>query len=309
MSGARAFELGGCMLQAAGLEGPEGPWSGAMLMGLGGGIGLSWDLSPRGLRLELLGTTAGLRTAILRGLEATGARVSEHAPRSSGALVDTVDECLAQGQPVLMWPRRAAGVEPVLVRSRIGAAWQLDGGEVDPHELAAASRGQPIAWVGGSGRAIDLEEDAAEIVRKTCYAHLVQPARTRGLPALRRWFEALDRGAEGWDLGDPGARGTVRRSLHQAIVVQADGTAWRGSYARFLTELAHLADNEDIIDQAEQIDAVARTWADIAELSGASSDAVDDAGWASFRRELSARLRQAFEGEIRAMSALQNAIY
>ena len=309
MSGARAFELGGLMLEAAGLEGPEGPWSAAMLLGLGGGIGLSWELSARGLRLELLGTTAGLRTALLRGLEATGARVSEHAPRTSAALVETVDDCLAQGQPVLMWPRRAAGVEPVLVRARAGATWRLGEDEVDPHELAAASRGQPIAWVSGRGRVIDLEEDAAEIVRKTCYTHLVQPARTRGLPALRRWFEALDRGAEGWELRDPGARGTVRRSLHAAIVVQADGTAWRGSYARFLTELAHLADNDDIIDQAQQLEVVADTWAGIAQLAGPASEAVDDHGWTSFRRELGVRLRQAFEGEIRAMSALQNAIY
>lgn len=315
------------LLRAAGAQVPEagGPWTEALLLGLSGGPGLRWEITGGSLRLHLLGSPGGTRTALLGGLGVVGATVEEHAPHGVTGLGEALGRQAAAGRPVLLWTDGSlldapVGPAPAVI---LGAAapgqgrWRvLSGGseaERSTEELAAAREGRsPLAWISEvEDGLLDLEEDAPDIVRKTCYALLVQPARRQGLPALRRWLEALDAAREGWGLAEPAARASLFGDLHRALAHGTEGQGWRARYAAFLRELGELVDNEDIFDPAETYERAGAGWARAAALAAeqAAAGTLDDDAWARARSGLREVLAEVFELEMRATTDLQHMIY
>lgn len=318
------FPAGVRLLQAAGAQVPEAesPWTEALIMGLSGGLGLRWEITGGSLQLHLLGAPGASRAALLQGLGATGAAVEEHAPAGQRGLAEALSTQTAAGRPVLLWTDGSLQADPVGPAPAVVLGPEADGWRValgaaearhSTEELAAARLGRsPLAWISEvEAEELDLEEDAPEIVRKTCYALLVQPARRQGLPALRRWLEALDAGREGWGLAEPAARARLFADLHEQLRWRTEGRGWRAAYAAFLRELGELIDNEDILDPAETYDRAGLGWGRVAELAAgaAAKGTLGDGAWREALGALRAELAGVFELEMRATTDLQHMIY
>ena len=324
------FTAGVRLLGAAGASASPGTvgWTEPLLLGLSGGLGLRWARAGRSLELELLGAPDGSFGALRHALSVAGGGVEEHAPRGQAATVQAVETQLAHGRPVLLWTDGGLATgglatgslcqRPAVVVERARGGWLADTGGAalvgmsSERVLARQVVGSPLCWLNhAGGDDVDLEEDVPDVVRAMCYALLVQPARRSGLPAMRRWLEALDAGTEGWSLGEPAARAGVFLELHRRLAQDTDGQAWRLSYARFLEELSEHIDNEDILDPAATWRRAGQGWAELAELSRglAASGALDDGAWREALAALRVGLAGIFELEMRATTDLQHMIY
>ncbi|MCO4761699.1 MAG: DUF4872 domain-containing protein [Myxococcales bacterium] len=282
-------------LRHAGCTAPHSgkPWSEAMLLGLGGGLGagyILWEFKAHRCAVLTLGfhhrwndSQCWFNEAIAR----VGATASWTHASGDRRAARALDATLRNGHPAICWVD-----EHYLPHLHVSEIFEgcfgwvttvigvdaghvtLDDGWGKPIVLQrprfdmarsriASFRHRQLAVRAGAGCG-----DLAAAVRSAIEAHVAYlgaPSTSFGLGALRQWGRTLadERGSKGWNrqFADRTRLASVFRSMRAGIALRGmDGAGLRSLYAAFLREAGEALGAEPLLRAAEAYDGLSERW-------------------------------------------------
>jgi hypothetical protein len=305
-------QFGGChpetaaltnALAAQGVTAPHSgqPYTEAMLLGLGGGLGagyILWEFKAHQVAILVLGFRTNwqypqkfMETAAAR--VNAGATFSETGSRAAAA--QRLESALAQGLPAIAWvdlghlpylqlPESLKGhighMVAIAGRDEDGALW-VDDRAARPFRVSAEDLAGARARIGSykhrlmllapAGAAPDLAA-VVEAGLRDCVANLGARSDSFSLPTLRKWSRLMTdtKNPKGWPVVFASRRGlyTALKSLFEGVeLANNDGGGLRGLYAAFLDEAAGLLQRPALAEAAVAYRALARQWTALAEAA------------------------------------------
>lgn len=289
-------------LWALGVRAPHtgAPYSEAMLLGIGGGLGagyILWEFKEHNAKVLMLGFRNRWQypVAYLQNLcDRIGVTATVHETGSRATAAAQLKAILADGVPAIAWVDRAHMPYlhmPEGLKGHIGHIVSICGTE-DGHALVDDLAAQPlrVSWAVladarariGSYKhrllvlaprhsAIDLKP-AVEAGLKDFVKHVSAPSESFSLPTFRKWARMMTdtKNSKGWPIVFKDGRrlyGTLL-SLYEGVeLVDNGGGALRGLYAAFLREAAEVVQRRELGAIATRYDALARMWHDLAEAA------------------------------------------
>ena len=279
------------------------PYSEAMLLGLGGGLGagyILWEFKAHAVAVAVL--VLGFRINWqypLKFIETaaerlnTGVTVRETGGRAAAA--EHLRAALDAGAPAIAWVDLAhmpylqlpealkAHIGHLLVvcgRDDDGAVW-VDDRAARPYRVTAVGLADARARITSFKNKLVLLEPrpaapdlpaAVEAGLRDCVANLSAKSDSFSLPTLRKWSRLMTdtRHAKGWPVVFKTRRGlyTALKSLFEGIELEGNaGGGLRGLYADFLDEAAGVLNRPVLRDVATTYRALASQWTALAEAA------------------------------------------
>jgi hypothetical protein len=296
------------VLADAGVTSPADgrPYSEAMVLGLGGGLGagyILWEFKRGDRRIVTLGFRIDWQYPerwTMRAGDRLGVRLKVDRTTSAGAATRAMDEAFEAGRRPIVWvdamefgtwpmPDSVSGTwgypvvligrstedpSTILVDERGDRPMRVSAG------LLATARGRIGSYKHMQFTMMDAESLTLDGLRAAvresiagCADHLAKPSDSFSLPAWGKWSRMLTdrKNAKGWPRVFADGRGLFGAlvSVTEAIDggIGASGGHLRGLYADFLVEAATLLGDE-------RLDDAARRWREAADLWDDLSDAV-----------------------------------
>lgn len=303
------------------------PYSEAMLLGLGGGLGggyFSWEFASYELPILIVGTrhswensqkflqTIGERLSLPMGIRETS---------SGKAAAGQLREALAEGRPAIAWVDQAhlsyhflpewmeKGVVHVVgvcgldersgavrIDDRAPVPWTVEREEFAVARAAITSNRHRLAVVGTPTEEVDLKTAVEEAILSCCHTLTEPTIRNFGLPAIAKWADLMAnrRDKKGWPTvfppGPPLYAG-LTAIFHSVETSGTGGGAFRPMYADFLEEASGLLDRPALEDVARQYRELGTMWSAFA--AAALPDSIEPFKRA---RELMVRKNELFQG-------------
>lgn len=297
-------------LRATGLRAPHSgePYSEALLLGIGGGLGagyILWEFQQHLARVLVLGFRHSWQYPV-RFLETICQRVGASATlreTGGGATAERqLQDALTAGTPPVAWVDRAhmpyLQLPPVL-KGHFGhfvAVAGFDGDRAIIDDLAvrpflvatedlAAARGRITSYKNRlliptslPGAAADLPA-AVEAGLRDCVANLTAKSDSFSLPALKKWARMMTdrKNPKGWPVlfANPrGLYGLLQSGFEGIALDGTGGDGLRSLYAAFLDEAAPLVGRPALVEVAASYRELAADWVALAEA--ALPDSVPD---------------------------------
>lgn len=292
--------LTNCLAAAGGLAPHTGqPYTEAMLLGLGGGLGagyILWEFQEHHARILVLGCQNNWQYPV-RFLEAAcqraGAAVTLHETGGRVTAARHLQEALAAGTPPLAWVDRAhlpyLQLPEVLkghighlvaVAGQTGDSFLIDDLAAAPFRVTAADFAAARARIAsynnrlliptpaGSG---DLPAGVLAGLRD-CATNLLGKSDSFALPTILKWAKMMTdkKNKKGWPVLFANPRGLY--GLLQSVFegIEFDGTGGgglRGLFADFLVEAAPLVNRPVLIELADRYRGLAERWTAVAEAA------------------------------------------
>lgn len=286
------------VLRAKGVRSPHNgqPYSEAMLLGIGGGLGagyILWEFKEHNVKVLVFAwqnrwqypveyyETLCKRIHITPVFKETG---------SQKAAAQHLTEALDTGQAVVAWVDQAQMPYLQLPKSMEGhighivAIYGLENGEVLVDDLAAKPFRVPVETMASARARIgsyknrlllatpDGEPDLRAAVMAGLQAqidHLSQPSDSFSLPTFQKWGKMMThrKNAKGWPVVFADRRGLygALKSVYEGIeLVSTGGGGMRGLYADFLDEAAGIVEL-DLGAVANAYRTLAKQWSAFAE--------------------------------------------
>jgi hypothetical protein len=290
-------------LAAAGLRAPHTsqPFSEAMLLGLGGGLGagyILWEFQEHQARVLVLGwrtlwqyPVRFLETACQRA----GADAAVHETSGRVKARQHLQAALDAGTPPLAWVDRAHMPylqlpealkghlgHLVAVAGQSGGSFLIDDLAAAPFRVAdddlAAARARIVSYSNrllvptpGPGPAPDLRAGLLAGLRD-CADNLLGKSDSFSLPTFSKWAKMLTdkKNKKAWPVLFASPRGLygLLQSVFGGIELEnIGGGGLRGLYAAFLDEAAPLLDAPALSELAARYRALAERWSQLAEAA------------------------------------------
>ena len=280
------------------------PYSEAMLLGIGGGLGagyILWEFNEHKVRVLVLGFRNRWQypVAYLQDLcDRIGVTATVHETGSRATAAAQLKAILAGGVPAIAWVDRAHMPYlrlPEALKGHIGHIVSICGTE-NGHVLVDDLAAQPfrVSWeeladararIGSyKNRLLALEprDDSIDLKHavaaglKDCVKHLSEPSTSFSLPTFRKWARTMTdtKNRKGWPVVFEDGRGLYGTllSLFQSVEVDNNGGgALRGLYATFLREAAEVVQRRELGAIATRYDTLAGMWRDLAEAAAPDS--------------------------------------
>jgi hypothetical protein len=281
------------------------PFSEAMLLGLGGGVGViyfTFDFDE--MRTMYVGTRdvrkAGIPGYAQWAAERIGARVNIQESGGVRAAESNLRNALADGKPAMVWLDMASlsysGLPPEMIKyfEHIAVVYGLDdetaymgdrakvGLTIPARELAAARSAitmqkNRIMTIEPSTEDADLRRGIVEGIRDCCNGMLNPVITNFGLKALEKWATRLTdtKDKQGWPKMFPrgGYLFDALQSTYTWIELHGTGgSAGRNMYADFLDEAAEVLGDRGLRAVADEYRHCAALWSEL--TYGALPDAV-----------------------------------
>ena len=277
------------------------PYSEAMLLGVGGGLGMGyilWEFAEHNQRTLTMGMRKDWQYPV-RFMDDLASRLGlELAIQETGGAQRAraqLDAALANGQPAVLWVDRATLPYMYMPDHQCGwfgfvvAVYGIDAQtdtvnlddralmpvSVDTATLAAARARIPsykhrMLTVNGAGE-VDLPR-AVRAGLVDCAEHLHAPSQSFSLPAIRKWAKSMTDGknAKGWPVvfaDRHGLYGTLRALYESVVAGGPGGGSLRDLYAEFLQEAAPLVQLPGLLDVAKEYKWLGIRWSNLAELA------------------------------------------
>jgi hypothetical protein len=302
------------------------PYSEAMLLGLGGGLGggyFSWEFTSYDLPILIVGTRHSWENS-QKFLQTIGERLSlpmgirETSSGKAGA--GQLREALAEGRPAIAWVDQArlpyyflpewmekcvvhvvgvCGLDDasgaVEIDDRAPVPWTVEREEFAAARAAITSNRHRLAVVGTPTEEVDLKTAVGEAIQSCCHTLTEPPIRNFGLPAIAKWADLMAnrKDKKGWPRvfpPGPSLYAGLTATFHGVETSGTGGGAFRPMYADFLDEASALLDRPALKDVAQQYRELGTMWSAFA--IAALPDSIEP-----FRRarELMARKNELFE--------------
>ena len=277
------------------------PFSEAMLLGIGGGLGMGyilWEFKGNDSRILVLGFRNNWQypekfMQNLCGRLNIAVRIQETSGRKQAAtdLMGTLEN----GQPAMIWLdlqglpylalpeglsgqiRHVVGVfgiegegERFWLDDRAPEAFQIDG------EALASARGRIVSY---KNRLMTFEalgeidlESAIQAGLEDAVVHLGSHSDSFSLPAIRKWGRLITDGSykKGWKTVFADGRylyGNLKSIFLHTLPTWSDGGTLRGLYADFLEEAAWILDNPALLGVAERYRSLEVLWRSLGEAA------------------------------------------
>jgi hypothetical protein len=287
------------LLAARGFRAPhtDQPYSEAMLLGIGGGLGagyILWEFKQHASATMVLGLHHNWNypvTYFSNICERVGARpvIKETGGRQAAAA--HLAEILAQGLPAIAWIHRAylpythiqdefecanpfvvvygIGESDVLLDDRSRKPFRVD------QEAFAAARARIGSY---KNRLLTVEpptgadlEAAILAGIRDCVEYLGRPSDSFALPAIQKWGKLTTdpKNKKGWPtvFRDRTGLYDTLRSMYEGVALMGGGNGLRGLYADFLDEAGPLVARPALREVAAQYRALAAQWAGLAHAA------------------------------------------
>lgn len=277
------------------------PWSEAMLLGLGGGLGagyILWEFKKHGSASLVLGFQYKWNYPVqfMGGIcKRAGVRAVVKETGGAQAASSHLDAALADGLPAITWVHES-GLPHRRVARRHHECWGWlvnvygrddDTGEFCVEDLGkrpfrvragdmVAARGKIPSYKNRlmtirPGRKTDLRKAITDGV-KDCVAYLSSTSDSFGLPALRKWSRLMtDSGhAKGWPRVFSSRRGlfSTLRSIYEAVKHKgSEGAGLRFMYSEFLKEAAAPSDRPELREAARHYRKAGNQWIRLANTA------------------------------------------
>lgn len=287
------------VLRAAGILAPHNqqPYSEAMLLGIGGGLGagyILWEFKEHGAKVLVLGWQNRWQYPIQFYENLTGRinlKPTFHETGSQKAAAAALDEALGNGQAAVAWVDRAQMPYLELPKSLEGhlghiiAIYGVEDGEVLVDDLAANPFRVPVekmasarARIGSyKNRLLVVEQDGTPDLPGAIMAglqdevdHLSKNSDSFSLPTFQKWGKMMThrKNAKGWPVVFADQRGLygALKSVYEGVeLISRDGGGLRGLYADFLDEAAGIINRPALREAAEQYRKLAAQWSAFAD--------------------------------------------
>ena len=270
------------------------PYSEAMLLGIGGGLGagyILWEFKENDSRILVLGFRNNWQYPVkfmqnlCERLHIT-VRVQETGGRKQAA--KNLVETLGRGQSAMVWLdlqglsylklpeslsgqiRHVVGVfdmegdgERFWLDDRAPAPFCIDGETLADARARIVSYKNRLMTFEGPDE-VDLE-GAVRAGLEDAAVHLSGKSDSFSLPAIRKWAKLITDGShtKGWKHVFADGRylyGNLKAIYLHTLPEWSDGGTLRGLYADFLTEAAGIVANPALLEIAEQYRAVEKLW-------------------------------------------------
>jgi hypothetical protein len=289
------------VLQVQGIKAPHTsePFSEAMLLGVGGGLGagyILWEFKAHENEVAVI--VIGFRNRwnyvaefMTKTLERLGMRVSAQEAGGTKAAVSNLNTPLDAGKPVVVWadkpllryhglPLSLAGYgsHQIAVLRREGDTyvaadmandlWRIPGDIMTEARSRVPSDKSRVLTVESDGK-IDLEA-AIKAGLVDCVEHLSRDSESFSLPVYKKWAKMLTdrKNKKGWHVVFAERKGLFRtlRSTYEAIRFEdTEGAGLRNTYADFLEEAAPVVKNPALKDAAKAYRDAGAAWITFAE--------------------------------------------
>lgn len=276
------------------------PFSEAMLMGIGGGLGMGyilWEFKRYSSALIVMGfrnrwnypveylQNLSERIGVTAVVQETGS--PNKATKNLLAALDSGQATIAwtdQGNmPYLYLPEQMDGVAGHVVAV---CGYDSDNIWVDDraakllpvsHEAFAKTRARigsyknRLMLLQPSGADVDLETAVLAGIRD-CVEHLGRSSNSFAIPTLKKWAKLMtdSKNKKGWPVvfGRSGGRyGTLQYVYEQICLMGTQGSGLRTLYANFLTEAGTALNNDFMHDAAAAYREVATQWQALADTA------------------------------------------
>ncbi len=290
-------------LAAQGVTAPHTgqPYTEAMLLGVGGGLGagyILWEFNAHKVAVLVLGfrhnwqyplkfmQTAAQRLNAASAVRETGGRAAaaEHLRAALDAGVPAIAWVDLAHMPYLQLPEALkAHIGHLLVvcgRDEDGAFW-VDDRAAQPYRVSAVELADARARITSFKNKLFLLEPggaspdlagAVEAGLRDCVANLSAKSDSFSLPTLRKWSRLMTdtKNTKGWPVVFKTRRGlyTALKSLFEGIELSGNaGGGLRGLYAEFLEEAAEVLQRPALRDVAATYRGLAGQWTRLAEAA------------------------------------------
>jgi len=285
-------------LAARGLQNPltKQPFSEAMILGIGGGIGgmyFVWEMCG------MVWLTVGGRYWIQDNVKfydslgrQLGLSMNYQQPGGKKAAQTALDGMLAQGPSALAWVDLASlpyhGVDPRWKKGLVhtlGVIGQNKDGSylvddrapmpftISREALEEARQTQPymkarLLDFALPKKAIDVAAAVAGGINTMIEYSLNPPIKNFGIPAFEKWADLVvnKKDKKGWPtvMATDTALGGALLGAYQSIETDTGGGLLRPLYAEFLTEAGKQTKNKGLIAAAKESEALGKQWTDFA---------------------------------------------
>ena len=292
--------LGNC-LNAAGMRAPHTgqPYSEAMLLGIGGGLGagyILWEFTQHHARVLVVAFRHTWQYPI-RFLETIcqriGAGATVHETSGQVTAARQLQEALAAGTPPVAWVDRAHMpylLLPAVLKGHFGHFVAVAGQDGDavivddrarrpfpvPADDFAAARGRITSYK--NRLLIPVPQDpattpdlqaAVEAGLRDCVANLASKSDSFSLPALRKWARMMTdrKNPKAWPVLFANPRGLygLLQSVYEGIALDGTGgDGLRSLYAAFLDEAAPIVGRPALAEVATRYRELAAEWVALA---------------------------------------------
>ncbi len=283
-------------LAAQGVTAPHThqPFSEAMILGIGGGLGagyILWEFKAYDSATMVLGFRNRWNynvDYITHTCQRLGVNITVQETTSRKAAAENLQAALAQGAPAIAWvdkaqlPYQQLPERLIAHISHVVGVYGLDDVsdtvlvddladgliEIDA-EVFAAARGRissdknRVMWLEPSGQ-IDLTA-ALHAGLADCVAHLGRDSESFSLPVYKKWAKMMtdSKNKKAWPVVFKERNGlySTLRGIFEGIVLDStEGAALRGLYADFLDEAAPIVDKPALQVAAAQYREAAACW-------------------------------------------------
>jgi len=288
-------------LRAQGVRAPHNgqPFSEAMLLGIGGGLGagyILWEFKEHHVKVLVFGwqnrwqypmqfyENLCKRINVTPTFRETG---------SQKAAAQQLTEALDSGKPIVAWVDRAQMPYLQLPKSLEGhighliAIYGIEDGEflvddlaVKPFRVPAETMVSARARIGSYKNRLLLATpegapDLSEAIMaglQACVEHLSQSSDSFSLPTFQKWGKMMThrKNPKGWPVVFADRRGlySALKSAYEGIeLVSTGGGGMRGLYADFLEEAADVLNRAVLREVAEQYRKLAARWSAFASAA------------------------------------------
>lgn len=287
------------VLAAQGVAAPHNgkPYSEAMLLGIGGGLGAGYilfEFKEHNTRTLVFGWQNNWQYPI-RFYETLCERIGVipafHEAGSAKAASKQLADLLDAGKPVVAWVDRAGMPYfqlPDALRGHIGhivAIFGVEGDTVWVDDLAAKPYAVSAeAMITARGRISSYKNRLFEVTPngtpdlpaavltgiRHCVEHLSQKSDSFSLPTFRKWGKMMTerKNAKGWHVVFADRRGLygALKSVYEGVeLVDVGGGGLRGLYADFLEEAAEVLNRPALRDAGAKYRDLAAQWSRLGE--------------------------------------------
>ncbi len=268
------------------------PFSEAMLLGIGGGLGsayILWEFEKHGYPSIVLGFRNRFNYPVkylqnLCGRLGAETQVFETAGKKKAAA--QLEMALEAGDPAMVWlDLGGAPYYMHYLQAGVAVVYGIDGEKVlvdllarRPYTIASDLLAEARARVPSfKNRIMVVEpkgpfqlEEAIRLGIQDCVDYLGASSTSFALPAIRKWARLMTdtKNKKGWPTvfkGGVGLYGTLR-TVYEAIE-HLGGGGMRGMYADFLEEAAPVLDSTDLKKIAGQYRALHQRWSALADAA------------------------------------------
>jgi len=288
------------VLAAEGVTAPhtDKPYSEAMLLGIGGGLGagyILWEFKEHGAKVLVVGwqnrwqyTTQFYENLCKR----INVKPTFHETGSQKAAATQLEDALKAGHAAVAWVDQAQMPYLQLPKSLEGhighlvAIYGIEDGDAladdlaakpfrIPQEIMASARARIGSY---KNRLLLVSGDGTDDLPGAIMAgiqdeidHLSRDSDSFSLPTFQKWGKMMThpKNAKGWPVVFADRRGLygALKSVYEGIELVSTGGGMRGLYADFLDEAAPIVNLPALGEVAGQYRALAEQWRALAELA------------------------------------------